>query len=371
MDRNKIGKTSGLVGILCNLLLAGSKLVVGILASSVSIVADALNNLSDAASSIVTLLGFKMAEKPADAEHPYGHARYEYLSGLVVAMMIVVIGFELGKSSVEKILNPASVKITVITGCVLMLSIAVKMWLYLFNMKMGRKIQSNTLIATAQDSRNDVITTSVVLITAVIEYATSWQIDGYIGLAVAVFILYSGLNLAKQTVSPLLGEGANQELQEMLVDYIKECPKVLGCHDLMVHDYGPGQRFASIHVEMDKDEDPLICHELLDDMERECLKNHGVHLVIHYDPVVTDDPELDRMRHMVTTILKFKDERISIHDFRMVPGQGNTNLIFDISLPVELMGQENTIKSSLETALNELDEKTYHAVITFDLEAFN
>ncbi len=366
MNRNKIGKLSGVVGILCNVLLAASKLVVGILASSVSIIADALNNLSDGASSIVTLLGFKMAEKPADAEHPYGHARYEYLSGLMVAVMILVIGFELAKSSVEKILNPSEVTITFITGCVLVFSIIVKLWLYLFNMKMGRKIQSSTLIATAQDSRNDVIATSVVLITAVIEYATSWKMDGFMGLGVAIFILYSGINLARQTISPLLGEGANEELQEMLVDYIKSNPKVLGCHDLMVHDYGPGQRFASIHVEMDKDEDPLVCHEILDNMERECLESHGVHLVIHYDPVVTDDPELDQMRHLVATILKFKDERISIHDFRMVPGQGHTNLIFDIVLPMELTGQEKMIKSSLETALNDLGEKTYHAVITFD-----
>lgn len=369
--RSAVGKLSGLVGIVCNLLLAGSKFVVGILSGSVSITADALNNLSDAASSIVTLIGFKLAEKPADADHPYGHARYEYLSGLAVAVMIIVIGFELAKSSVGKILNPTAVEFSFVTACVLFGSILVKIWLFLFNSKMGKMIHSTTLIATAADSRNDVITTSAVLTAAVVEYFTTWQIDGFMGLAVALFILYSGIDLAKETISPLLGEGANPELQELITDYITSCPKVLGCHDLMVHDYGPGKRFASIHVEMDKDENSLVCHELIDGMERECLKIYGVHLVIHYDPVVTDNPELERLYHLVTAILKVKDERMSIHDFRMVPGTEHTNLIFDITFPTELRGQENTIKSALENALNDLGEGIYYTVITFDPVAFN
>lgn len=369
--RSAVGKLSGLVGIVCNLLLAGSKFVVGILSGSVSITADALNNLSDAASSIVTLIGFKLAEKPADADHPYGHARYEYLSGLAVAVMIIVIGFELAKSSVGKILNPTAVEFSFVTACVLFGSILVKIWLFLFNSKMGKMIHSTTLIATAADSRNDVITTSAVLTAAVVEYFTTWQIDGFMGLAVALFILYSGIDLAKETISPLLGEGANPELQELITDYITSCPKVLGCHDLMVHDYGPGKRFASIHVEMDKDENSLVCHELIDGMERECLKIYGVHLVIHYDPVVTDNPELERLYHLVTAILKVKDERMSIHDFRMVPGTEHTNLIFDITFPTELRGQENIIKSALENALNDLGEGTYYTVITFDPVAFN
>lgn len=369
--RSQIGKMSGVVGIFCNLILAAGKLIVGMLAASVSITADALNNLSDAASSIVTLLGFKMAEKPADEEHPYGHARFEYLSGLAVAVMIILIGFELAKSSVDKILNPTAVAMSLVTGAVLVFSILVKMWLWIFNGKMGKMINSTTLLATSEDSRNDAVTTAVVLLAALIEYFTSLQIDGFMGLAVAIFILYSGISLAKQTISPLLGENANPELKEMIVDYIKDCPKVLGYHDLMVHDYGPGQRFASIHVEMDKNEDVMACHELIDDMERECLESHGVHLVIHYDPIVTNDPELERMKQIVTGILKVRDERITIHDFRMVAGKEHTNLIFDISLPMELMGQEKNIKSSLEAALNELGENTYYTVITFDLQAFN
>ena len=369
--RSAVGSLSGVVGILCNLLLFCLKLLVGTLAASVSITADAMNNLSDATSSIVTLLGFKLAEKPADEDHPYGHARFEYLSGLAVAVMIIVIGFELGKSSVEKILNPTAVEFTFATCVVLLGSIAVKMWLAFFNNKLGKMINASALEATAADSRNDCIATAAVLLAALVEAVTDWKIDGWMGLAVAVFILFSGWNLAKDTISPLLGEAASRELQEQIVGFIGADPKVLGYHDLMVHDYGPGQRFASLHVEMDKDEDPLACHEIIDDLERECFRQYGIHLVIHYDPVVTNDPELDRMRALVTAILKVKDERLSIHDFRMVPGSGHTNLIFDVSLPCDLRGHEKTLQGALEAALNDLGEGKYYTVITFDQAAFN
>lgn len=369
--RSAIGKMSGLVGIICNLLLSAGKLAVGTIAGSVAITADALNNLSDAASSIVTLLGFKLAEKPADADHPYGHARFEYLSGLAVAVLIILIGFELAKSSVGKIIHPEAVEFSAATALVLVASIGVKLWMCLFNSRLGKRIGSSTLIATAADSRNDVVATGAVLLAAVVQHFTRWQIDGWIGLAVALFILYSGWNLAKETISPLLGEGADPALRQLIVDYVEASPKVLGYHDLMVHDYGPGQRFASLHVEMDQREDSLVCHELIDDMERECLQSHGIHLVIHYDPVVTNDPELDRMRQLVLAILRVKDSRMSIHDFRMVPGAGHTNLIFDVALPAELRGQEETIRGALETALNDLGQGKYYTVITFDPEEFN
>lgn len=369
--RSAIGSLSGIVGIGCNLLLFAMKLLVGTLAASVSITADAMNNLSDATSSIVTLLGFKLAEKPADEDHPYGHARFEYLSGLGVAVMIIVIGFELAKSSVEKILHPTAVEFGFATCAVLLGSIVVKLWLAAFNGKLGKMIRSSTLEATAADSRNDCIATFAVLLAALIETVTSWKIDGWMGLGVALFILYSGWNLAKETISPLLGEAASQELQEQIVEFVAQHPKVLGYHDLMVHDYGPGQRFASLHVEMDKDEDPLYCHEIIDDLERECFERLGTRLVIHYDPVVTNDPKLDRMRTLVTAILKVRDERMSIHDFRMVPGAGHTNIIFDVALPMELRGQEKTIQAALETALNDLGEEKFYTVITFDHAAFN
>ena len=370
-SRSAIGRLSGIVGILSNLLLFAGKLLVGTISGSVSITADAMNNLSDASSAIVTFLGFKLAEKPADEDHPYGHARYEYLSGLAVAAIILVIGFELAKSSVEKILNPTPVAFSWVTAAVLVGSIAVKLWLSLFNSKLSKRISSTALAATAADSRNDCIATGAVLIAGLLEYFFSWQVDGYIGLAVALFILYSGAMLGKETISPLLGENASPELRQLIADYVNQNPKVLGFHDLMVHDYGPGQRFASMHVEMSNREDPMVCHEIIDDMERECLQNFNVHLVIHYDPVVTDDPELDRMKVMVREELDKIVPNLAFHDFRMVTGDGHTNLIFDISLPVNLVGQEKDIRTTLDKNLSAREGKWIYTVITFDPIAFN
>ena len=369
--RAAIGILSGIVGIVCNVLLCGGKLAVGIATGSVSITADAMNNLSDATSSVVTMLGFRLAERPADEEHPFGHARYEYLSGLAVSALILIIGVDLAKSSLDKVLHPAAVEFGWTTAAVLVGSILVKLWMSLFNTRLSKTIHSATLAATAADSRNDVITTSAVLLAALIEHFTAFRADGWMGLAVSCFILYSGVGLAKDTISPLLGENADPELREKIVDNIRACPKVLGFHDLMVHDYGPGQRFASIHVEMDRREDPMECHEIIDDLERECLKSHGVHLVIHYDPVVTNDPELDRMHVRVEQLLHTYDIRLGVHDFRMVPGKGHVNLIFDVVLPTDLRGQEADITAALEKALNQGSGVTYYPVITFDQSSFN
>ena len=364
--RAAIGILSGIVGIVCNVLLCGGKLAVGIATGSVSITADAMNNLSDATSSVVTMLGFRLAERPADEEHPFGHARYEYLSGLAVSALILIIGVELAKSSLDKVLHPAAVEFGWTTAAVLVGSILVKLWMSLFNTRLSKTIHSATLAATAADSRNDVITTSAVLLAALIEHFTAFRADGWMGLAVSCFILYSGVGLAKDTISPLLGENADPELREKIVDNIRACPKVLGFHD-----YGPGQRFASIHVEMDRREDPMECHEIIDDLERECLKSHGVHLVIHYDPVVTNDPELDRMHVRVEQLLHTYDIRLGVHDFRMVPGKGHVNLIFDVVLPTDLRGQEADITAALEKALNQGSGVTYYTVITCDQSNFN
>ena len=370
-QRGAIGKLSGAVGIGCNLLLFGLKLAVGVLSGSVSVTADAMNNLTDASSSVVTLLGFRLAEKPADKDHPYGHARFEYLSGLAVAAIIVVIGFELAKTSVEKIFAPAAVSFSPVTAAVLIGAILVKLWLAGFNGKLAKYIESQTLAAAAADSRNDCIATGAVLLAAVVEHFTSWRVDGYVGLAVALFILYSGAMLAKETVSPLLGEAASPELRRLIVDYVSSQPKVLGYHDLMVHDYGPGQRFATLHVEMDNREDPLLCHELIDDMERECLESHNVHLVIHYDPIVTDDPESNRLQQAVRQELAEMDRQMRPHDFRMVRGTEHTNLIFDVPLPEEWKGRESEIKQHLETELSRQEGQRIYTVITFDPMAFN
>lgn len=367
--RARIGKLSGAVGIICNCLLAAGKLIVGHMTSSMSITADGLNNLSDGASSIVTLLGFKLAEKPADRKHPYGHARIEYIAGLTVAVMILFIGLELGKSSVEKLIDPEPIEFSFTAVWVLFASILVKLFMMLFNLKMGRRISSNALLATAADSRNDVMTTTAVLAASIVEHFYDVRIDGVMGIAVSLFILYSGIKLAGETMSPLLGEGANPELQKQITDYINGCPMVLGCHDLMVHDYGPGRRYASIHVEIDKNEDPMACHARIDRMERECLKNYGTHLVIHYDPVVTDDPEVNSTKRLVNTIIKVRDGRLTIHDFRMVDYGESVKMSFDMVLPEDLRGQEQSIKETVEKALNSLDSKKYYADITFDMES--
>ena len=365
--RAAAGKLSGIVGVFCNILLFGGKLAVGLLTGSVSVTADAMNNLSDAVSSIVTLVGFKLAEKPADADHPYGHARYEYLSGLAVAALIIVIGVELGKSSIDKILHPAPVAFTLPLVVVLVVAVILKLGLSAFNTMLGKKISSTALLATAADSRNDAISTSAVLIAAGLEMAFGWQLDGWMGLAVAAFVLYSGAMLAKDTISPLLGETATPELRQLIVDVVTSDEKVLGYHDLMVHDYGPGQRFASIHVEMDRREDPLECHERIDELERLCLQQHNIHLVIHYDPVITDDPELNRLQNVVAALLQQIQPEISIHDFRMLTVEDRVRIFFDVAMPPELMSRKEEISRRLETLLGEAEPQISHTFITFDI----
>lgn len=369
-DRGSVGRLSGVVGVVCNLLLAAAKLLIGILSGSVAITADAMNNFSDATSSVVTFVGFKLAEQPADDEHPYGHARYEYISALVVAGMILLIGFELGKSSIEKILHPESTAFSIPLLVILLGSVLIKFWLFLFNRSLGKTVDSTALLATAEDSRNDCVATLAVLIAVLVEKYTALKLDGYMGLAVSLFIFISGIKLVRETINPLLGQSAPAELQALIVDYISSNPKVLGYHDLYVHDYGPGRRFASLHVEMDAKEDVLLCHEIIDDMERECFDSHGVQLVIHYDPVITDDPELTRIHKKVDQILEKFDERLNTHDFRMVRGNTHTNLIFDVVLPHDLRKQESSIKEHLLQGLSD-EDMTYYTVITFDSVAFD
>lgn len=370
-NRSFIGKLSGIVGIILNLFLAFGKIIVGKVAISMSITADGLNNLSDAISSVVTFIGFKLAEKPADREHPYGHARFEYLAGLTVSAMILVIGFELAKSSVEKIINPTCIEFSKLTAIALSVSIAVKLSMSIFYSKMGRKINSTVLFAAAQDSRNDTFTTTVILIGAFIEYFFKIQIDGFMGIIVSLFILYGGLELAKKTVSPLIGEGTNPILREQLTDYIMQNHNILGCHDLMVHDYGPGRIYASIHVEMDENENVVESHEIIDAIERACLDKFGIHLVIHYDPIDTQDFELNKMRNFISVILKITDKRMSVHDFRMNESESVTTLTFDVVIPSELQVKKESIKESLEEALNSISDSKYKTNITFDIYTNN
>ena len=365
--RSAIGSMAGFVGMGCNVLLFALKLIAGTLAGSVSITADALNNLSDASGSIVTLVGFKVAGKPADEHHPYGHARAEYLSALGVAVLILFIGLELAKSSVEKLFHPVAVEFSPLIAAILITSIGIKLWMSLFNHRLSKRIDSAALAATSADSRNDCIATAAVLLAGLLESWLGIPLDGWMGLGVAGFILFSGWGLARDTVSMLLGQGEDPTLREKILDYIAAQPQVLGYHDLMVHDYGPGRQYASLHVEMDHREDPLDCHERIDDMERECLRSHNVHLVIHYDPVVTDDPELHRLKARCGQLLQEKDPRLSLHDFRMVQGRRHMNLIFDVALPSDLRDQRKDIPRELEEALRREDCKIYHVIINYDV----
>ncbi|MFI3313438.1 MAG: cation diffusion facilitator family transporter [Eubacteriales bacterium] len=368
--RGAYGKLAGMVGIVCNFLLFCGKLLIGIWSGSVAIIADAINNLSDAAASIVTLVGFKLAEKPADADHPYGHARMEYVAGLIVAGMILVIGVELAQTSVGRILNPEDVTFSLLTLIILVASILVKIWLGVFNHTLGKKIDSGTLKATAVDCRNDVLTTSAVLVCAVVTHVTHLHLDGYVGLVVAAFIIWSGVTIAKDTINPLLGEAPTDQLKQVIAGNILEHPKVLGIHDMMVHDYGPGRRFATVHVEMDSRENPLECHDIIDDLERHFAECHNIHLVIHYDPVVMDNEESNRLQVLVHRHLNNYDARLSLHDFRMVQGPGHTNLVFDVVMPYEMDSKKREMAEFINQQLSK-EEKSYYAVITFDHTTFN
>lgn len=363
--RAAVGKLAGATGIVCNCLLFFGKLVAGLLTGSVAIIADAVNNLSDASSSIVTLLGFRLAQRPADADHPYGHARYEYLSGLMVAVLILVIGIELVKSSIGKILHPEAILMTSLSVCILIASILVKLWMAKFFRTLGKQIHSLTLEATSLDSRNDVISTTAVLLGCLVGYLFQVNIDGYVGLAVAVFILYSGFNMVKETISPLLGQQADAELIEKINTLVLSHEEVLGVHDLLVHDYGPGRCFASLHLELNAAEDPLVCHEIIDHIENDVLQELNVDMVIHYDPVVIDDAETNRMRRIVEEILGEMDDRLSLHDFRMIQGETEQKLCFDLEVPYDMGQQYDAMKKEIDARLCE-KEKNCTTEIRFD-----
>lgn len=328
----KIGKLAGIVGIVCNVFLACLKMIIGLASGSVAIAGDGINNLTDSASSIVTLLGFRMAQRPADEEHPFGHGRYEYVSGVVVAALVLLAGTELAKSSFEKILAPESVPFHLSTIAVLLISIALKLWMASFNRKLGKMIHSATLEATAQDSRNDIITTAAVLLSFLADSLLHIQLDGYVGMGVACFILYSGIKLAKDTVSPLIGMQADAQTVEKLTSMILAHKRVLGIHDLLIHDYGPGHVFATVHAEMNANESPLDAHDQLDHIEQEAMRQLGIHLVIHYDPI-PEDGEWSSYQNLVKDCAFRISPDASVHDLRILDYQGKRKLAFDLAVP--------------------------------------
>jgi cation diffusion facilitator family transporter len=359
------GRWCSFFGIFCNLILFGAKITVGLLFGSVAILADAFNNLTDAASSVVSLLGFSLANRPADADHPYGHGRYEYLAGLLICVFVFLIGFELLKESFAQIIAPTVTVFSYISIAVLAGSILVKLLMSAVNRKIGKKIASQSLIATAQDSRNDVISTSAVLVTTILSRFIDFSLDGYVGLLVALFILWSGFSLLKETIYPILGSAPSPELVAHIKEKILSYEGVLGTHDLLVHDYGPGKQFASVHVEMAAEADPIESHDLIDNIEQFFLQKEGLHLVIHFDPIVTTDETVGSLREWISQIAVGIHPTLSIHDLRVVFGVTHTNLIFDCVLPYGIDLEADELKARLREEIAKKDP-SYRCVITVD-----
>jgi len=364
--RTRIGAFAGAVGIVCNVILCAAKILIGAVAGSVSIIADGVNNLSDAASNIISLFGFKLAGKPADRDHPYGHGRFEYLSGLIVAVLILVIGVELLKGSIEKIITPEPVEFSWVLVIVLLLAIVVKLWMMSFNNYLGKLINSQTLIATAADSRNDAISTSAVLIAALISHFTGYELDAWMGVAVALFILWSGIGLVRDTIDPLLGGPADPEVVEHIEKKIMEHEGVLGIHDLMVHDYGPGRLFASVHAEVPAEVPVLQSHEIIDDIEEEFLREDGMEVIIHLDPIVTSDPVAQAFRAWIADSIKTIDSQLTVHDVRLVPGEGHTSVLFDCVKPFELDMTSEELTARIQRLVREYDP-SYNTIVKIDL----
>ena len=356
--RTAYGNLASLVGMACNILLCIGKLLAGTLFGSIAIMADALNNLSDASSNVVSLIGFRLAAKAPDAEHPYGHARYEYLAGLVVSVTILAIGLSLLKESALKVLHPTPVVFSWLSIGVLAASILVKLWLSSFNRAVGKKINSETLMATAADSRNDVLTTGAVLLSTLLCSLTGYGImDGIMGVGVAAFILWSGWGLVMDTLSPLLGESPSPELVEHIERTVMSYPGVLGVHDLMVHDYGPGHQFASLHVEFPAETDPLTAHDVIDNIENDFLKKDRLQVTIHYDPIVTADASVGVLRARLKEHARQLDPRLSIHDLRIVPGDSHTNVLFDLVFPAGYTGDIDQMLAKMCQFVKEQDPK--------------
>lgn len=364
--RESYGKLAGITGVVTNLLLALLKLLSGWFFNSIAIMADAVNNLSDSASSIVTLVGFKLSSKPADAKHPYGHARIEYISGMIVSFIVVVLGVQLAQSSIDKILAPEESSFTWITIGVLVVSILLKLWQGLFYRKIGKTISSTTLEATSTDSLNDVISTSAVLAGIIITLLTGVNLDGWLGLLVAVLITISGIRLVMETSQPLLGMAPSQELVQSIYSRILSYDGIIGLHDLEVHSYGEGRIFASVHCEVDADQDIMISHDIIDNIERDFLQDSGIHLVIHLDPVQIHNDRTQKLYHQVREMVAQLSPEYSIHDFRVVWGTTHSNLIFDMVVPYGLSQSDEEVARAMGQLIQERLGKNYFAVVTID-----
>ena len=345
-----VGRLAGVTCIVCNCLLAGIKLTIGLLSGSIAVTADGLNNLSDTGSSVITLLGFRFAKRPADKEHPYGHARYEYLTALAVSILVLTLGLELVKSSVEKIFRPAAPEISIPLIAALVISVLLKLWMWGFYTRLGRKTDSAALFANAVDSRNDVAASSAVLLGCAVNYFFGVNWDAYLALAVAVFIAASGIKLAISSVSPLLGMQNDAEISGRIHELLLSQDKILGVHDLLLHDYGPGKCYASVHAELSAEESLVDCHELIDSIEAQALEKLGIHLLIHCDPVARDIGHEEMLR-LVEEIVAGIDPAFSVHDFRLSRGGKQIKFIFDLSVPYSMLEKSTAIKKRIDETL--------------------
>ncbi len=358
--RGRYGRLAGGAGLVANLVLFVGKLLAGWFSGSLAVMADAFNNLSDAASSVVTLVGFKLSAAPPDEEHPFGHGRGEYLSALVLAMLILLAGFELGKSSIDKILHPEATVFSWVSLGILVTALAVKLWMALFFRSIGNRIHSETLRAAATDSRNDILCTSLVLVSMVVEGVSGWQIDGYIGVLVALFVLWSGISILKDSISPLLGAAPDPEMVQGIRDMVLAHDGIVGIHDLIIHNYGPGRVVVSLHAEVPADVDILVSHDLIDRIEKEIQEKYRAVTCIHMDPVDTADERITNLRVLTETVLGDIDRRLSLHDFRVVFGATHTNLIFDVVIPFHY---ENTagLVPEIQRRLQVVDDRLFVA----------
>lgn len=363
--REHYGKFAGAMGIVSNFFLFIIKIIAGTLFHSIAITADAINNLSDSGSSLVTLVGFKLSGRPADSEHPYGHARMEYIAGLIVSFIILLLGVQLFKSSVDKIIHPQMAQFSMVSVAVLTVAILIKLWQCLFYRYIGRTIDSITLMATSADSRNDILATSAVLTAMIITRLTGFDLDGYMGAVVALFILVSGVRLVMDTISPLLGLAPTKELVDGIYKKILSYDHIIGLHDLTVHNYGASKCFASVHCEVPAEQDILLSHDIIDNIERDFLKEQGIHMVIHLDPVVTSDEKTNKLKVAVKEIISRISPEISMHDFRVVWGISHTNLIFDVVVPFNFQWSDNELIKIISGGISNIDG-SYNSVVIVD-----
>lgn len=367
--RTAYGTLGSVMGIVVNLILAVAKYIAGVISGSISVTADAINNLSDAGSSIVSFFGVKLSAKPADKGHPYGHGRIEYISASIVAFLVLLMGVELFKSSIEKITNPVAVKFNWLSLVILLLSILAKLWLGFFNKKLGEKINSAPMIAVMKDSFSDCLATAVAAASIIVSAFSDINIDGYLGLFVAGFILLAGFNILKETMAELLGKAPEKEFVDELESKILSYDMVVGVHDMIIHDYGPQRRFASAHAEVPANADMMECHDVIDLIERDIMAEFGLLISIHMDPIVVDDERINELRRMTAETVKNICEEMSIHDFRVVDGPTHTNLIFDLIVPHKYPMSNDEICRLIDKKLSKIDER-YFTVITVE-HAFN